>query len=220
NDRGRLRPAAGRRRVRPARSREQLPRRGRALCGRSAEDHGTGLPHLRRRGRHAPAVVARRALRAGVGLEGRGAPLGVALARRRRTARVAARCDPEGRRRIRGEVVSKKNETSPWLDFVQRVERAIGEPVESWVRSDAYFDLVTQMNRARQRFTKSFEDYAEQWLHMFNVPAACDDYGSNWAGWSAWWNTCRTSSPTMRRLRSTRRRSGRRRGLPRRNDRR
>jgi hypothetical protein len=70
--------------------------------------------------------------------------------------------------------VSKKNETSPWLDFVQRVERAIGEPVESWVRSDAYFDLVTQMNRARQRFTKSFEDYAEQWLHMFNVPAASD----------------------------------------------
>jgi uncharacterized membrane protein YccC len=69
--------------------------------------------------------------------------------------------------------VSKK-ETPPWLDFVQRFERAIGEPVESWVRSDAYFDLMTQMNRARQRFTKGFEDYAEQWLHMFNLPAASD----------------------------------------------
>jgi uncharacterized membrane protein YccC len=69
--------------------------------------------------------------------------------------------------------VSKK-ETPPWLDFVQRFERAIGEPVESWVRSDSYFDLMTQMNRARQRFTKSFEDYAEQWLHLFNLPAASD----------------------------------------------
>jgi hypothetical protein len=63
---------------------------------------------------------------------------------------------------------------SPWLDFVQRVERAIGEPVEGWVRSDAYFDLVTQMNRARARATKSFEGYAEQWLHVFNLPAASD----------------------------------------------
>ena len=62
----------------------------------------------------------------------------------------------------------------PWLDLVQRLERAIGEPVEQWVRSDAYFDLVTQMNRARARVTKSFEDYAEQWLHVFNLPAASD----------------------------------------------
>ena len=30
------------------------------------------------------------------------------------------------------------------------------------------------MNRARARFTKSFEDFAEQWLHTFNLPAASD----------------------------------------------
>jgi len=69
------------------------------------------------------------------------------------------------------------NEKSPppsWLDLAQRIERAIGVPVEQWVRSDAYFDLVTQMNRARARVTKSFEDYAEQWLHVFNLPAASD----------------------------------------------
>jgi hypothetical protein len=63
---------------------------------------------------------------------------------------------------------------SPWLDFVQRFERAIGEPVEQWVRSDAYFDVLTQMKRTRARVTKTFEDYAEQWLHMLNLPAASD----------------------------------------------
>jgi len=67
-----------------------------------------------------------------------------------------------------------KNATPAWLEFVQRFERAIGEPVESWVRSDSYFDLMTQMKRARERFTKEFEDYAEQWLHLFNLPAASD----------------------------------------------
>jgi hypothetical protein len=65
-------------------------------------------------------------------------------------------------------------ETSPWLDFVQRLERTIGEPVETWVRSDSYFDVLTQVNRARQRLTNSFEDLAEQWLHTFNLPAASD----------------------------------------------
>lgn len=63
---------------------------------------------------------------------------------------------------------------SPWLELVQRWERAIGEPVESFVRSDAYFDLTTQLKRARARWTKSFEQLSEEWLHFFNVPAATD----------------------------------------------
>jgi uncharacterized membrane protein YccC len=71
-------------------------------------------------------------------------------------------------------VGNDKSPPPPWLDLAQRIERAIGEPVEQWVRSDAYFDLLTQMKRARARVTKSFEDYAEQWLHVFNLPAASD----------------------------------------------
>lgn len=61
-----------------------------------------------------------------------------------------------------------------WAELVQRFERAIGEPVESWVRSDTYFDAMTQANRARARMTRRFEHLAERWLHMFNVPAATD----------------------------------------------
>ena len=70
--------------------------------------------------------------------------------------------------------MAARKEQSSWLELVHRFERAIGEPVEQWVRSDQYFDVMTQMNRARQRFTKSIEDVAEQWLHTFNLPAASD----------------------------------------------
>jgi hypothetical protein len=61
-----------------------------------------------------------------------------------------------------------------WLEAVRRFERAIGVPVESAVRTDAYFDLVTQANRARARMTRTFEDLSEQWLHLFNLPAASE----------------------------------------------
>src|SRR6266496_6475902 len=71
-------------------------------------------------------------------------------------------------------MASKNQQPSQWLELVQRFERAIGEPVEAWVRSDAYFDVMTHVNRARARFTKSFEETAEQWLHLWNLPAASD----------------------------------------------
>jgi hypothetical protein len=71
--------------------------------------------------------------------------------------------------------MSSRNDPPPlWLELVRRFERAIGAPVESTVRSDAYFDVVTQANRARARMTRTVEDLSEQWLHLFNMPAASD----------------------------------------------
>lgn len=70
--------------------------------------------------------------------------------------------------------MTKKQQPPSWLELVQRLERAVGEPVEGLVRSDAYFDVMTHVNRARARFTRSFEEVAEQWLHLWNVPAASD----------------------------------------------
>jgi hypothetical protein len=64
--------------------------------------------------------------------------------------------------------------STPWLEWIQRWERSIGEPVESFVRSDAYFDLMAQFNRARSQATHTFEGLWEQWLHLFNMPAATD----------------------------------------------
>jgi hypothetical protein len=61
-----------------------------------------------------------------------------------------------------------------WLQFVYRVERAIGTPLESALRSDAYFDLVTQANRAGARATHTFEELQRRWLQLFNLPAGSD----------------------------------------------
>ena len=61
-----------------------------------------------------------------------------------------------------------------WLQLILRFERAIGVPVESAVRSDAYFDLVAHANRMRARLTELTEGLTQEWLHLFNLPAASD----------------------------------------------
>lgn len=61
-----------------------------------------------------------------------------------------------------------------WLQLVLRFERAIGTPVESVVRSDAYFDFLTQANRTRARLTEAAEGMTQEWLHLFNLPASSD----------------------------------------------
>jgi hypothetical protein len=61
-----------------------------------------------------------------------------------------------------------------WLQLILRLERAIGVPVESAVRSDKYFDLVTHANRTRARLMELTETVTKPWLHLFNVPAASD----------------------------------------------
>ena len=61
-----------------------------------------------------------------------------------------------------------------WLQLVLRFERAIGVPVESALRSDTYFDLLTHANRMRARLTAVAEGVTEEWLHVLNVPASSD----------------------------------------------
>lgn len=61
-----------------------------------------------------------------------------------------------------------------WLKLVIRFERAIGVPVESAVRSDAYFDLLTHANRTRARLTELTESWSREWLGLLNLPAGSD----------------------------------------------
>jgi hypothetical protein len=61
-----------------------------------------------------------------------------------------------------------------WLQLVQRLERAIGAPVESAVRSDGYFDALAQAHRLRTRLTGYVETLQQEWLHLFNLPAGTD----------------------------------------------
>jgi hypothetical protein len=61
-----------------------------------------------------------------------------------------------------------------WLKVVYRLERAIGEPIESAVHSDAYFDAVAQATRLRAQAIGAVEGVSRRCLHLFNLPAGTD----------------------------------------------
>jgi hypothetical protein len=61
-----------------------------------------------------------------------------------------------------------------WLRFVLRAERAIGVPVEAAVRSDAYFDVVAQVNKSAARLSGAVEDVSKRGWHALNLPAGTD----------------------------------------------
>jgi hypothetical protein len=61
-----------------------------------------------------------------------------------------------------------------WLRAVHRLERAVGEPLEAALHSDTYFDLVTEMLRARARTGRTLEGLSRRMLHLVNLPAGSD----------------------------------------------
>src|SRR3954447_3101651 len=61
-----------------------------------------------------------------------------------------------------------------WLKLVLRMERAVGGPVEAAVHSDAYFDVVAELNRGSRRLTDAMESASRRALHLLNLPAGTD----------------------------------------------
>ena len=61
-----------------------------------------------------------------------------------------------------------------WLRVVHRLERAVGEPVESAVRSDTYFDLVSIVTRTTGKAKSTAESVSRRGLHLLNLPAGSD----------------------------------------------
>src|ERR1041384_4771058 len=61
-----------------------------------------------------------------------------------------------------------------WLNVVLRLERAVGSRVEAAVHSDAYFDVVAELNRGTRRLTDALESVSKRGLHMLNLPAGTD----------------------------------------------
>ena len=61
-----------------------------------------------------------------------------------------------------------------WLKVVYRFERAVGEPIEAAVHSDAYFDAVAEATRLRGRAIGAVEGVSRRLLHLFNLPAGTD----------------------------------------------
>jgi hypothetical protein len=64
-----------------------------------------------------------------------------------------------------------------WLRAVIRLERAIGEPLESAVRSDTYFDLITTTTRVHRKVLGTAEGVSKRCLHLLNLPAGSDIRG-------------------------------------------
>jgi hypothetical protein len=64
-----------------------------------------------------------------------------------------------------------------WLRVVVRLERAIGRPIESAVRSDTYFDVVSTTTRIRRKAVGTAEGLSRRCLHMLNLPAGTDIRG-------------------------------------------
>jgi hypothetical protein len=71
-------------------------------------------------------------------------------------------------------LVGKPSGKPLWLRAVYQLERAIGEPLESALHSDAYFDLVSELMRARSRTERTLEGTSRRLLHMLNLPAGSD----------------------------------------------
>jgi hypothetical protein len=61
-----------------------------------------------------------------------------------------------------------------WLRAVLKVERTIGEPIESAVRSDTYFDFVSTTTRVRRTVVGTAEGVSRRCLHLLNLPAGSD----------------------------------------------
>ena len=61
-----------------------------------------------------------------------------------------------------------------WLDAVRKFERAIGEPIESAVTSDVYFDALTRLKRAQAQVTAVVENVTDDVFRMLNIPAGSD----------------------------------------------
>jgi hypothetical protein len=64
-----------------------------------------------------------------------------------------------------------------WLRAVIRMERAIGEPIESAVRSDTYFDVISATTRVRRKVLGTAEGVSKRCLHLLNLPAGSDIRG-------------------------------------------
>jgi hypothetical protein len=69
---------------------------------------------------------------------------------------------------------SSENGAPFWLEAVRKFERAVGVPVERFVTSDAYFDLLPHLNRAQAQLEELAVGATERWYRLLNLPTGSD----------------------------------------------
>ena len=74
-----------------------------------------------------------------------------------------------------GGASPKQSSKAPlWLDGVRRFERFIGVPVERMVTSNAYFDSIPMLRRARAQLADRVATATDEWFRLLNIPAGSD----------------------------------------------
>jgi hypothetical protein len=61
-----------------------------------------------------------------------------------------------------------------WRRAFDRIERGVGGPLETTVRSDAFFEVLAHAMKARGAVAGSLEALSRRGLHLLNLPAASD----------------------------------------------
>ena len=61
-----------------------------------------------------------------------------------------------------------------WLEAVRSFERAVGVPVERFVTSDAYFDLLPHLKRSQAQLEELAAGATERWYRLLNLPTGSD----------------------------------------------
>jgi len=69
---------------------------------------------------------------------------------------------------------SSDNGVPLWLEAVRRLERTVGVPVERFVTSEAYFDLLPQLRRAQAQLEELAAGATEHWYRLLNLPSGSE----------------------------------------------
>jgi hypothetical protein len=65
-------------------------------------------------------------------------------------------------------------EKPPWRIALEQYERAIGVPLEEYVKSDEFADRAAEAARGQAQLQREMSASTTQWLHSMNLPAASD----------------------------------------------
>lgn len=66
------------------------------------------------------------------------------------------------------------SEKPPWRQAIEEYERAIGAPLEEFVKSDEFADMAARAAKGQAQMQRELAAGTTQWLHSMNLPAASD----------------------------------------------
>jgi hypothetical protein len=66
------------------------------------------------------------------------------------------------------------SEKPPWRTAIENYERAIGAPLEEFIKSDEFADMAANAAKQQTQMQEELGQRTTQWLHSMNLPAASD----------------------------------------------